>query len=1146
MTIGQSALHVAASINKPEAIRLLVVYGAEIDQPDTKSGKTPLYIAVEDQSLEAAKELLELGADANRLTHFRDSPSQLASTRNRRVFVQLISKYDSSSGPLSPTVGCKRYHRRNSGMVNQDSLDSNDDNTQMTTNEESLTSAFKNDNAAPDTVVSTKVHSRRVSILGSGKPGEPPCVKREAVSPKSNAPSAYPVSVIENTMTRLSESETREMQTPSDQMTLSRERQQFLLPPALAVSLYNQHMRNQTGRGATWSSLISPVVGGLQRFGLSHSLGLPQASSAIINDQHSDSHKSMTAQPQQATEMACVTDESKIGTTVSKRKQHSEICFSANGEPLDLSQPEDEATTIRVAGEDRVNMLLEGKMEDGGESRESMVNVENRQVQVLDEARHKVKREIVDESTESQSVAKQQASRSHYPEKTLEQHRNQVPNFLHGTPNALAFMNHWLNFPAVLNPRTHFLPQGYGYIPTALPTVNPPHPLTSLDPAVGLSQWVNLSMSMARAADSLRYTAKPDRNSKPDRKRKASEQVEETEAIHPRPNGADATRKENPTSQSPDSLPAETEIKRCRLSDSNEGLHRSVSDDPGKRRSGESYVQKTKIRRRNSAPSAGPCPETDQEGDKKGAPVDLRSYAGCLPPQCLHLLKASGNLSLGDGSGDGRLSTDDAADTIDDTAKNGLKANAVSTAQRDPANPQENRDENIQRAYSAIMSSESLARKTRMNVTESSNMGKISINAPVPIIPRSGYFAQTSSPMYLQHYLFPKAPTVLPFVQNSRTFPNSNQRKRYESTSDEDDEHIQTLQISDASSDEDDDVDVTQTNSITNVKFPHKQRSKLTESIGFGKGPWADLDNGALTAFGSFTSVCMGENGMSSQRLNIPTKMACTVSKSFPQALNGLTRIHSATKISKADKKTEKPHAMLTSEEFRPHSEVTGPANEFSAKLLKLPTAATHVLKKKQNSNACSAILSKAKLSEQKLIGDIFQKSFRNPNFRGHNTSSPRCVPRLVFTSELKPFAGISVGKEKKSGSNTDFDSSRSKAALSVGEVRHIEIPQTSAPEYSHKLFGFARTATAKEGDNHNSDSVRSIVNQGSSEKSVVSSTTKERKKGSLFSNSALPFQSATSRARGSSTSSRTGTLDAKIGELRQKATERQGQKNRS
>lgn len=218
----------------------------------------------------------------------------------------------------------------------------------MTTNEASLASAFNNDTGAPDAVVSTKVHSRRSSILGSGKPGEPPCVKREAVSPKSNTPSAYPVSVIENTSSRLSESETREMQTPSDQMTMSRERRQFLLPPALAVSLYNQHMRNHTARGNTWSSLISPVVGGLQGFGLTHSLGLPQASSAIINDQHSDSQKSMTAQREQATEMACVTDESMIGTTVSKRKLHGE-CFSENGEPLDFSHPQDEATTIRVA-----------------------------------------------------------------------------------------------------------------------------------------------------------------------------------------------------------------------------------------------------------------------------------------------------------------------------------------------------------------------------------------------------------------------------------------------------------------------------------------------------------------------------------------------------------------------------------------------------------------------------------------------------------------------------------------------------------------------------------------------------------------------------------------------------------------------------
>lgn len=257
-------------------------------------------------------------------------------------------------------------------------------------------------------------------------------------------------------------------------------------------------------------------------------------------------------------------------------------------------------------------MLLEGKMEDGGQPRESMMNLEDRQVQDLDDSRLEVKKEIVEDSAETQPVTKQQASRSHYSEKTLEQYRSHVPNFLHSTPNALAIMNHWLNFPAVLNPRTHFLPQGYGYIPTALPTANAHHPLTGLDPA-GLSQWFNLSMNMAaRAADSSRYTTKTDRNSKPDRKRKASEQNDETEALHPRPNGDETTRKENPTKQSPDSLSLETANKRCKLNDSNEGLHRSVSDDPGKRRSGESYVQKAKIRRRNSEPSAGACPTTEQ------------------------------------------------------------------------------------------------------------------------------------------------------------------------------------------------------------------------------------------------------------------------------------------------------------------------------------------------------------------------------------------------------------------------------------------------------------------------------------------------------------------------------------------------------
>lgn len=60
---GSIPLHIAARANKPEIVEILIEYGANVDSRDGRSRATALHATTDSQSYEAAKLLLEKGAD---------------------------------------------------------------------------------------------------------------------------------------------------------------------------------------------------------------------------------------------------------------------------------------------------------------------------------------------------------------------------------------------------------------------------------------------------------------------------------------------------------------------------------------------------------------------------------------------------------------------------------------------------------------------------------------------------------------------------------------------------------------------------------------------------------------------------------------------------------------------------------------------------------------------------------------------------------------------------------------------------------------------------------------------------------------------------------------------------------------------------
>lgn len=79
---GFAALHFAARDGRIEAARLLLEHGAGLDQPTAGDGTTPLLMATINGNFDLAMELLDLGADPNRVAE--DGSAPLFTVLNRR------------------------------------------------------------------------------------------------------------------------------------------------------------------------------------------------------------------------------------------------------------------------------------------------------------------------------------------------------------------------------------------------------------------------------------------------------------------------------------------------------------------------------------------------------------------------------------------------------------------------------------------------------------------------------------------------------------------------------------------------------------------------------------------------------------------------------------------------------------------------------------------------------------------------------------------------------------------------------------------------------------------------------------------------------------------------------------------------------
>ena len=85
-------LHVAAVWGDVQAIEMLVAAGAEVDAPG-EFQFTPLYQAVGQGHVAAARRLLELGASPHTHGKWGGTPNELARTKNDAQMTALFDKY---------------------------------------------------------------------------------------------------------------------------------------------------------------------------------------------------------------------------------------------------------------------------------------------------------------------------------------------------------------------------------------------------------------------------------------------------------------------------------------------------------------------------------------------------------------------------------------------------------------------------------------------------------------------------------------------------------------------------------------------------------------------------------------------------------------------------------------------------------------------------------------------------------------------------------------------------------------------------------------------------------------------------------------------------------------------------------------------
>ncbi|KAL9965871.1 hypothetical protein ACROYT_G029725 [Oculina patagonica] len=87
---GCSALHVATLKGSQPLVETLIDMGADINDQDSNSGRTPLHHAVETGKYHVAEYLISRGADVNKVTYAGNTPLHTASGREMDEMVKLL------------------------------------------------------------------------------------------------------------------------------------------------------------------------------------------------------------------------------------------------------------------------------------------------------------------------------------------------------------------------------------------------------------------------------------------------------------------------------------------------------------------------------------------------------------------------------------------------------------------------------------------------------------------------------------------------------------------------------------------------------------------------------------------------------------------------------------------------------------------------------------------------------------------------------------------------------------------------------------------------------------------------------------------------------------------------------------------------
>jgi len=100
---GLTALHLAAQLGRPDAVRTLLSAGASVNAVDGKNGRTALYYAAEFNRVEVAGDLVKGGARVDIASYSGCLPVQVATARSHDRMVALLE----NASVAAATTGCR-------------------------------------------------------------------------------------------------------------------------------------------------------------------------------------------------------------------------------------------------------------------------------------------------------------------------------------------------------------------------------------------------------------------------------------------------------------------------------------------------------------------------------------------------------------------------------------------------------------------------------------------------------------------------------------------------------------------------------------------------------------------------------------------------------------------------------------------------------------------------------------------------------------------------------------------------------------------------------------------------------------------------------------------------------------------------------